>query len=66
MSAAASMGLPWPRSAAGRRCTSGGGRRPADGATIGTWVIAWTGRTQREAICAGEREYIGSMAVAAV
>jgi hypothetical protein len=34
-------------------------RRTADGATMGEWAIRFTGRTEREAIIAGELPYIG-------
>lgn len=37
------------------------GKRVADGARFGGWVINFTGRTQREAIIAGELPYCGDL-----
>lgn len=34
-------------------------KRKADGATIGEWKVAFSGRTQRQAIIEGELTYIG-------
>lgn len=34
-------------------------RRAHDGATMGAWSIAWTGRTKRDALHEGEHAWIG-------
>lgn len=35
--------------------------RARDGATMGDWRIIWTGRTQRECICADPLDWIGRL-----
>ncbi len=42
------------------------GKRVADGATMGSWSIKFSGRTQREAYIEGELAYIGDLEPATV